>query len=97
MTLDDFLSFLAQIIYLLVAASTLSHWIRQRDQTRLDIALVFVSLALAFFAQDLQELRPDLAPLLGFAFFASLLAQPYYLLRVARYFQPTRPPFCAPP
>ena len=88
MTFNDFLNFLTQIVFLWVAGSTLLSWARQRDQTRLDIAVVFVSLAIAITAQDLQRILPALASLLAVVFFLALLAQPYLLLRVARYFRP---------
>jgi len=89
MTLDGYLNILAQIIFLLLAAITLLGWARQRNQTRLDIALVFTSLAVYFIFQDLQNFYQG-APPLPIALLTSfgLLAQPYLLLRVARYFRP---------
>ena len=88
MTIENLLLFLTQIIFFYVAGSTLLSWARQRDQTRLDIALVFVSLAIAITAQDLQRILPALASLLALVFFLALVSQPYWLLRVAGYFRP---------
>ncbi len=87
MTFDGFLNFLTQAIFLLVAGITLLSWVKHRDQTRLDIALVFASLALAIIAQDSQDLLPAFAPLFSAIFFIALLTQSYFLLRVARYFR----------
>jgi hypothetical protein len=88
MTIDGILNLLVQFIYIWVAGITLISWARQRDQSRRDIALVFIALALAIFASDSQRLFPLLAPLFAVLFFCAILIQPYFLLRVARYFQP---------
>ena len=87
MTLENFLDALTQIIFLLLAASTLLNWIGQRDQTRLDIALVFIVLAFTIILQDLQRIFPSFTRPLGVLVFLALLAHPYLLLRVARYFR----------
>ena len=88
MTVESLLTFLTQIIFLLVAGSTLFNWAKYQNRARLDIALVFLSLALAIIAQDLQRLFPALAPVLTLIFFVALLTQPYLLLRLVRYFRP---------
>ena len=88
MTVESLLTFLTQIIFLLVAGSTLFNWAKYQNRARLDIALVFLSLALAIIAQDLQRLFPALAPILTLIFFVALLTQPYLLLRLVRYFRP---------
>jgi PAS domain S-box-containing protein len=87
-TLEGFLDTLTQIIFLLLAGSTLFNWIRQRDETRLDIALVFIVLAVTIILQDLQRIFPTFTRLIGILVFLALLAHPYLLLRVARYFRP---------
>jgi PAS domain S-box-containing protein len=91
-TLEGFLDTLTQIIFFLLAASTLLNWIRQRDQTRLDIALVFIVLAFTIILQDLQRIFPSFTRPLGVLVFLALLAHPYLLLRVARYFRPLSRP-----
>jgi len=84
MAIENVLNVVTQVIFLLVAGSTLLDWLRQRNQTRLDVALVFVAQALAIIAQDLQAQIPAL----GLVVFVAFVAQPYFLLRVARHFQP---------
>ena len=91
-TLENFLDALTQIIFLLLAASTLLNWIGQRDETRLDIALVFIVLAFTIILQDLQRIFPSFTRPLGVLVFLALLAHPYLLLRVARYFRPLSRP-----
>ena len=91
-TLENFLDTLTQIIFLLLAASTLLNWIGQRDETRLDIALVFIVLAFTIILQDLQRIFPSFTRPLGVLVFLALLAHPYLLLRVARYFRPLSRP-----
>jgi PAS domain S-box-containing protein len=88
MTIEDLLTVLTQIIFLLVAGSTLSNWAMYRTKSRFDITLVFLSLAIAIIAQDLQRLFPARAPVFGLIFLIALLTQPYLLLRVVRYFHP---------
>jgi PAS domain S-box-containing protein len=88
MSMENFLTFLTQIIFLFVAGSTLFNWAIHRDHARFDIAMVFVSLAIAIIAQNLQSLLPAWASMLALIFFIALLSQPYLLLRVAQYFHP---------
>ena len=83
MSLQSALIFLAQVVYLWVAGSTLILWWRQRDPARRDIFLVFASLTAAILVQDLQRLRPSLSPVTAPIFLIALLAQPYLVLRVA--------------
>jgi PAS domain S-box-containing protein len=87
MTLEQFLNILTQIIFLFTTGITLLSWIRHRDQAHLDIALVFVSLALAILAQDAADLFPLLSAIFTNIFLIALISQPYFLLRVARYFR----------
>src|SRR5436190_15094180 len=89
MTVEHFLNLLTQIIFLCIAGITLFNWVRQRDETHFDLALVFVSMAITIIAQDLQEIFPAQTPALMVIFFMGLISHPYFLLRVARYFQPT--------
>lgn len=88
MTVDGFLALIAQFVFLLVAGSTLFNWAKDRTQTRFDIALVFLSLAVAILAQDLQALIPAVESVLALIFFAALLTQPYLLLRVTQHLRP---------
>jgi len=88
MTFESLLTFLTQIIFLFVSGHTLFNWAKYRSRARFDIALVFLSLALAIIAQDLQRFFPALAPVLALILFIALLTQPYLLLRLVRYFRP---------
>ena len=88
MTLENFLTLITQAVYLYTASSTFINWVKYRTLARFDVALVFISLAAAIIAQDLQGVVPALAPLLALIFFVALLLQPYLLLRVTRYFRP---------
>ena len=86
MTLEQFLNLLTQIIFLIVAASTVINWVKDKDQSRRDIALVFISLAIAFIAQDTQNLLKSKSIVFTIIFFVAVVTQPYLLLRVTRYF-----------
>jgi PAS domain S-box-containing protein len=88
MTIETFLTILTQSIYLIITVSTLYYWAQHRNRARFDIAMVFVSLAVAIIAQDLQAAFPKHESLLSLIFFIALLSQPYLLLRVAQYFHP---------
>lgn len=88
MTIDSFLTLLTQVIFLFVAGSTLFNWATYRTRARLDIALVFLSLAVAILAQGLQRILPALAPVFTLIFLVALLIQPYFLLRLVQYFRP---------
>jgi PAS domain S-box-containing protein len=88
MTIENFLTLIAQIVFLFVAGSTTYNWAVQRARVRFDIALVFLSLALAIISQDLQAVFPAFASILAFIFFVALLTHPYLLLRVTGYLRP---------
>ena len=62
MTVESSLNILVHLIYLWIAGSSLLSWERQGDQIRQEIALVFISLAIAIIAQDAQRFPPALAP-----------------------------------
>ncbi len=91
MTLETFLNVITQGLFLFAALSTTFNWLRQRDQTRLDIALVFILLAISIIADNVQKLFGFQNPLLSLVQFVAFLAQPYFLLRAARYFRPLHP------
>ncbi|HEY2980537.1 MAG TPA: PAS domain-containing protein [Anaerolineales bacterium] len=91
MTLAEFLTLLTRLVFTLVALVTLVQWIRRRDATRLDIAAVFVSLSLSVMIQGLEQVIGRQFPWLEKLGTFALLAHPYFLLRIAHYFQPVRP------
>ena len=88
MNLLDFWKFLSQLSFLLVSATTLSYWMKYRNKTRFDIALVFLSFAVSILGQYIQSLFHDTNPWIAYAFALAVIIQPYLLLRVARYFRP---------
>ncbi len=90
MSLENFLRFLTQVIFLLVAASTLFNWARYRDQTRRDIALVFVSLTATIVLGSIQDFFGVEWLWLNKIGSLAVISQPYFLLRLAQYFRPVR-------
>ena len=91
MTLNEFLTVLTRIVYVLVAIVTLTQWLRTRDRTRLDIALVFVSLGLTIVIQGAEQIFGRPIQWLENIGTLALLAHPYFLLRIAHYFRPVPP------
>jgi PAS domain S-box-containing protein len=92
MTLNDFLSSLTRLVYALVGFVTLAQWLRTRDRTRLDIALVFVSLGLTLIIQSAEAIFGAQIQWLETLGTLALLAHPYFLLRIAHYFRPVPRP-----
>lgn len=88
MTLVDFWRLLSQLSFLFLAATTLYQWTRHRDQTRLDIALVFLLFGLAILVQYFRDFTHDTNQWLDLGLALAILAQPLFLLRVVRYFHP---------
>jgi signal transduction histidine kinase len=88
MLLVDFVTHLTRLIFLAIAVITLFEYVANRDDTRLDIAFMFGSLAIVFGFQELASLTGLdlgwLAPLSTLA----LLAQPFLLVRLVAHFQP---------
>lgn len=73
-------------LYLLIVLITLGDFLRHRDRTRLDIALMFMAIAAAV---TMLTLSTDGGWLwLNVVGAISVVAQPYLLLRLARQFQP---------
>ncbi len=90
MTINEFFSLLTRIVYGLLAVVTFVQWLQTRDRTRLDIAFVFISLGLSFIVQEIELVAGRQIPLLGQAGTLAVIAHPYFLLRIAGYFQPIR-------
>lgn len=88
MTVAEFLPILTQLGFLLLATLTLAALIRHRDQARLDVALVFISLSASIILQPLLKFFGLSLPWLNIAGTMALVAHPYLLLRIAGYFQP---------
>lgn len=88
MSLVDFWRLLSQVSFLFVSVTTLYQWIRHRDQTRLDIALVFLLFSVAILGQYYRTITQDTNQWLALGFSVAILAQPFFLLRIVRYFHP---------
>src|SRR3982751_6704148 len=88
MSLLDFFLFLTRVSFTLLALATLIDFALHRDRARLDVALLFTSLAAALFVDLLRQTTGLMAPWLTLLANLILLAQPYLVLRVAEYFQP---------
>jgi signal transduction histidine kinase len=87
MTISDLLSSIALITLLLIAALTLVDFLRFRGWARLDIALMFGSLASIVLLQGLALAWRQQAPWLTQLGTMLLLSQPYLLLRLVRHFR----------
>ncbi|MCC6605946.1 MAG: GAF domain-containing protein [Anaerolineae bacterium] len=91
MTLNEFLTLITQVTLVLIAVLTFANYIRRRDQTRLDIALLFGAFAYMVFIQRLL-LNPgpnaELNRWLGLTTQLALIAHPYLLLRLVLDFRP---------
>lgn len=91
MILSEFLTLVTQVTLVLIAVFTFANYIRRRDQSRLDIALLFGALAYIVFIQRLL-LNPgpneELNRWLGVTTQLALMAHPYLLLRLVLDFRP---------
>jgi PAS domain S-box-containing protein len=90
MSLIDFLTLASRATYLLIATITLAHLARRRDRTRLDVALMFTSLAVAGLADTFQEVAGLRPAWVGALNDLAFLAQPYLLVRMVSLFRPVR-------
>ena len=84
MTLNEFLSIIVQLTFLLLALVTAFEWFRHRGRARLDIAAMFGSLALFVLASRLQSRFEQALPWLGTVGALAIASQPYLLLRIVR-------------
>src|SRR5690349_10332499 len=79
---------LTRLTYLLIAGLTLLDFLRQRDRSRLDIALTFGMLAFSVLVQEFDELGGTPPPGLRFLSQTAVILQPYLLLRLITHFRP---------
>src|SRR5919206_3573074 len=87
MSVNDLLTLLTQGTLFLIAVLTLVDFLRYRDRTRLDIALMFGALAAILLVQAIARLRQLQVAWLGQIGAILLLAQPYLLLRLVLHFR----------
>ncbi len=88
MLLTDFVGNLTRLTYLLIAGLTLVDFIKHRDRTRLDIALMLGTLAVNVLIQEYELFVGPPPPFLTFVSQVTLMAQPHLLLRLVAHFRP---------
>ncbi len=87
MTLPDFLVLLTRTLFTLLALLSLIDLLRRRDQARLDIALVFSSLAIGVVLDLFVRVTGINAPWFSIIGVCALVAEPFLVLRVVQYFE----------
>jgi PAS domain S-box-containing protein len=91
MTLNEFLALFVRATFLLLALLALVEWLRHRDRTRLNVAAMFGSLAVAILASQLRERAHLEIPGLRTLGAMAVVMQPYLLLRLVRESRPISP------
>ncbi|MEP7359217.1 MAG: histidine kinase dimerization/phospho-acceptor domain-containing protein, partial [Anaerolineales bacterium] len=89
MLLSDFITQLSRVTFILLAAATAWDLIRHRDRTRLDIFLLFGSLALSTLVTEVASLIGAALPDWWARVSALLIMlQPFLLIRLVNHFRP---------
>ncbi len=91
LTANELLSHITQIAFVGLGILSLLDYFRLRGKARRDIALMFASLAVALGLGFVNQLLDEPNPVLGLIAICALIAQPYLLLRLVRYFRPLSP------
>jgi signal transduction histidine kinase len=86
MTVNELLTHLTRFILILLFVITLREYIRHRDKVRLDVTLVFLCLSAGTIIQLIRSVTGLELELLSRISTLALLAQPFLLLRLVRYF-----------
>jgi PAS domain S-box-containing protein len=88
MTANELLSFITQLFLILLGVVTTADYLRHRDATRRDVALVFGSLSVPVLIPIIAGISGATTPRwLSVISSAALIAQPYLLLRLVQYFR----------
>src|SRR5687767_13225544 len=85
--INELMIFFTRLFFTLLAILTLSDFLRHRDQTRLNIALIFGSLTFTLLASVIDDIVPVQGRWLSTLSTLALAAQPYLLMRVVYRFQ----------
>ena len=88
MSANELLGFVMRLQFILLGSITLIDYIRRRDKTRRDIALMFGSLATLFAVQMFQQVTGIQLKWLNTIGTIALVAQPFFMLRLVQYFRP---------
>jgi hypothetical protein len=84
MSVNELLQNLTRIFFVTLALITAMDYIRHRNKIRRDVALVFMSLSSSIFINLFTSITGIQIPVVGSL---AVLAQPYLLLRLVRYFR----------
>lgn len=87
MTLERLMALISQLIFIILGFTSLVDYVRFRDQVRLNIVLMFATLAIPILAALVGGVSP-LPQWVKMVAVLPLLAQPYVLLRLVRHIQP---------
>lgn len=87
MQINDILTWTTRGCFFLLAVLTLRDYWHQRDQARLDIALLFNALAVLYAAQVFSEITGVTSWWLGAVALMTLVAQPHLTLRLVQHFR----------
>ena len=87
MRVEELLTLVTQGTFLLIALLTSVDFLRHRDRTRLDIALMFGALAALIVIQRIPAIIGVQVAWLSTAGAILLLSQPYLLLRLVQHFR----------
>src|SRR5258708_6919703 len=88
MTAIDLLTLLAQVFFALLSLVSIIDFLRHRDIARRDIALMFTSLGVPISVPPFIKLLGFHVSWLSAAITAALIAHPYLMLRLLRFFRP---------
>jgi signal transduction histidine kinase len=91
MSAIDFLTLTAQLFFILLGGITVVDYLRYRDNTRRDIALMFSALATPFVIQVFTSISGHQISWLNRLGILVLVAQPYLLLRLVQHFRSVTP------
>src|SRR5690606_15701133 len=88
----ELLSHVTTALLILLSVITIIDFVRRRGSVRRDIALMFGALAFPYYVLTAVQLNVPFSvealTLLGFASYFALLAQPFLMLCLLRYFRP---------
>ncbi len=87
MLVTELLMLLTRIFFVLLAALTLTDYVRHKDRIRRDIALVFVALSSSIIINLILGLFGLTLPFVAKIGQVGLISQPYLLLRLVSYFR----------
>ncbi|HLY27062.1 MAG TPA: PAS domain S-box protein [Aggregatilineales bacterium] len=88
MTVNEFLTLIAQFFFAFLCLASILDFLRHRDNARRDIALMFISLGVPISIPPFFKLLGIQVPWLNAVTSAALIAHPYLMLRLLRFFRP---------